>query len=97
MSARGLRIDEAQPGGDPFAFQFEGRPVSALAGETVATALLAAGVRRLRDSPRDGRPRGMTCAIGVCQECVVVVDGRTLPACQLPAREGLRVFEKRRP
>ncbi|MBA2303407.1 MAG: (2Fe-2S)-binding protein [Acidobacteria bacterium] len=63
----------------------------AYAGETVATALRLLGFRRLRSSPRAGQPRGLFCAMGVCQECVVRVDGRTVPACLEPVRDGMSV------
>ena len=63
------------------------RPVAAFAGESLATALLAAGIRTLRNSP-GGAPRGMFCGMGACQECLVEVDGIAQPACQTPVRAG---------
>jgi aerobic-type carbon monoxide dehydrogenase small subunit (CoxS/CutS family) len=48
-------------------------------------------VLRLRDSPRDGTPRGALCFMGVCQECVVRIDGATVQACLVPVRAGLDV------
>jgi predicted molibdopterin-dependent oxidoreductase YjgC len=68
----------------------DGRAVHAFAGESVATALWAAGIRRLRPSP-GGAPRGMFCGMGICQECVVEVDGATVPACQTRVAEGLSI------
>jgi sarcosine oxidase subunit alpha len=78
-----------------FTIFFDGRPIDAFAGETVATALLAASVRQLRSSPRAGTPRGFFCGMGICQECVVVVDGRTVPACLEPVRDGMQIVPKR--
>lgn len=69
----------------------DGTPVSAHPGESVAAALFAAGRRRLRESPRAGAARGMFCLMGACQECVVIVGGRRVPACQTPVSEGLAV------
>ena len=69
----------------------DGRPIQAFAGETLAAALFAAGVRRLRASPRVGAPRGMFCLMGSCQECLVRVDGRRALACQEPVRDGMVV------
>jgi predicted molibdopterin-dependent oxidoreductase YjgC len=89
-SAPGLRIDEASRG-RRVSFLFDGRPVAAYEGETIACALACAGIRTLRASPRAGAPRGMFCLMGSCQECVVFIDGRILPACQEPVREGLDV------
>ena len=59
--------------------------VRAPAGQSVAAALLEAGQSVLRDSPA-GRPRGLYCGIGVCQECRVVVDGVVVRSCVTPVR-----------
>src|SRR5687767_14365566 len=72
-------------------FRFDGQTVSAGEGENIACALFAAGIRTLRGSPRTGTARGMFCLMGSCQECVVWVDGRRVPACQEPVRSGLDV------
>lgn len=69
----------------------DGTPVTAFAGESVAAALWAAGYRWWRTSPRAGEPRGLFCAMGVCQECVLRVDGRVVTACTEPVRDGLQV------
>ena len=86
----GLRI-AAHTRGAPIEFRFDGHAVAACEGESVACALFAAGLRTLRLSPRDAAGRGMFCLMGSCQECVVWVDGRRVPACQEPARAGLDV------
>ena len=97
MRETDLRIEHGVSRGSPVLLYFEGEPVSAFAGESVAVALFAAGVRRLRASPGERAPRGLFCGIGICQECVVVVEGRTVPSCLLAVRDGMRVFEKRYP
>lgn len=68
----------------------DGRAIHAFAGESVATALWAAGIKRLRTSP-GGAPRGIFCGMGVCQECVVEVDGAIVPACQARVADGLSI------
>jgi aerobic-type carbon monoxide dehydrogenase small subunit (CoxS/CutS family) len=83
--------------GDEVEFTFAGRTVRGRAGETVAMALWADGQRDLRRSSRDGEPRGMFCAMGICFECLVRVDGRTLRACLLPVRKGLVIEPGGRP
>ena len=88
--AHGLRISAA-PRGRQVTFLFDGRPVTAYEGESIAGALACAGIRTLRTSPRSGAPRGMFCMMGSCQECVVRIDGRIAPACQEPVREGVDV------
>ena len=50
------------------------RAVLAEAGVTVAAALWNAGVLRLRRSA-GGEPRGVLCAMGICYECRVEIDG----------------------
>jgi thioredoxin reductase/bacterioferritin-associated ferredoxin len=52
---------------------FDGRTINARPGESLAAALTAAGVLELREA-RTG-PRGLFCGMGVCQDCVVTVDG----------------------
>lgn len=69
----------------------DGRAVEAVEGEMLAAALMAAGIWRLRASPRDGAPRGAFCLMGVCQECAIHVDGRLTQACMTPVSAGLEV------
>jgi predicted molibdopterin-dependent oxidoreductase YjgC len=88
---RNLRTDPNLASRVSFHFTFEGQPILAYAGETVATALLAAGIRTLRHGPGDGGPRGLFCVMGLCQECVVSVEGRAEEACRLAATDGLDV------
>jgi aerobic-type carbon monoxide dehydrogenase small subunit (CoxS/CutS family) len=61
------------------------------AGRSVAAALLAVGIRKLRESPRAGGPRGAFCMMGVCQECVVRIDGHLRQACMVPVTPGLAI------
>ncbi len=70
---------------------FEGEPVAALAGEPVAVALFAAGVRTLGRSSKYHRPRGLYCLDGHCASCYMRIDGRpNQRACVTPARDGQR-------
>ena len=76
--------------GDPVTIDFEGTPVPAHAGEPVAAALFAAGVRTLGRSPKYHRPRGLFCLDGHCASCSMRIDGRpNRRACMVPARDGL--------
>ena len=84
-------------GGEEFTFFVDGQPLPACAGETVATALLAAGTRTLRRTAKRDEPRGLYCVMGVCWECAIVVDGRTVRACTTPASPGLTVETRREP
>jgi D-hydroxyproline dehydrogenase subunit gamma len=68
----------------------DGEPLRATCGQSIAAALLAAGRAVLRESP-SGQPRGVYCGIGVCQECRVRADGRTVRACVTPVAAGMQV------
>jgi predicted molibdopterin-dependent oxidoreductase YjgC len=69
----------------------EGRPVTAYLGETVATVLLAEGHLAMRTTV-DGSPRGVFCGMGVCFDCLVVVDDQpNTRACMTFVAEGMRV------
>jgi hypothetical protein len=75
-----------------FAFRFDGEPVPALPGQTVAAALWAVGVRSWRTTRVAGAPRGLFCGIGACFDCLVTIDGEpNQRACLVPARPDLAV------
>jgi predicted molibdopterin-dependent oxidoreductase YjgC len=69
----------------------DGAEVDAFEGETVAAVLLALGEVATRRTV-SGEPRGVFCGMGVCFECLVVVDGvPNTRACMTWARDGLHV------
>lgn len=72
-------------------FTFAGRSVTAREGDSIAMALWACGERDLRRSSKDGAPRGVLCNMGICYDCLVVVDGDTVRACTTIVSDGLRV------
>jgi sarcosine oxidase subunit alpha len=73
-------------------FSFDGRAIDAQAGQSVAAALLAAGVTTLTRSAKYRRPRGIHCAGGYCPNCMLRVDGRPhVRSCMTPVRDGMRV------
>ncbi len=88
---------QATEGRARVAFTFAGRTVEALAGDTIAMALWRDGEPVLRASSRDGAPRGVFCNMGVCYDCLVVVDGVTVRACTTPVCAGMRVERGGRP
>jgi sarcosine oxidase subunit alpha len=70
----------------------DGHPVPARAGESVASALVAAGRPILSRSAKYHRPRGPFCLSGSCGSCLVRVDGEpNRRACRTPCRDGMRV------
>lgn len=74
---------------------FEGSPVPFRPGDSVAAALLAAGVSYLRESPVDESARAPFCMMGVCFECLVEIDGRqNQQSCLTRARPGMVVMRQ---
>ncbi|MBN9443513.1 MAG: (2Fe-2S)-binding protein [Bosea sp. (in: a-proteobacteria)] len=70
---------------------WNGVPIAFEPGETIAAALLRAGIVDL-GRPDDGPGGRVFCGIGACQGCVVTVAGAApVEACLTPARDGLRL------
>lgn len=78
--------------GEPITIIVDGQPLACFAGETVAAAMLAAGVDAFR-SDRRGKPRGLFCNMGSCYECQVtlVASGRRVRACLTQAVDAMEV------
>jgi D-hydroxyproline dehydrogenase subunit gamma len=92
MRSTERRVGEGVVRGAPFVLTVDGEAIEAYSGETVATALLAAGRRTARHTAHRGAPRGVFCAIGVCHDCRMIVDGEAnVRTCLLPARAGMIV------
>lgn len=68
-------IEHSYKPADEVTLQVEGEPVTARIGDTLAAALVSAGITGLRETARGDR-RGLFCGMGVCNECLVSVDGR---------------------
>jgi sarcosine oxidase subunit alpha len=70
----------------------DGKPVAARAGDTVAAALLAAGIPHCRTTPVSETPRAPYCLMGVCFDCLVTIDGvGSRQACLVPVQDGMCV------
>lgn len=88
-----LRASNARLGekSDVVEFGFEGRVLKARRGESLLAALVASGELRLRLT-EDGRYRGPFCGMGVCQECLLEVNGRcSQRACMTSISPGMTV------
>jgi sarcosine oxidase subunit alpha len=72
-------------------FRWRGQPLTGLAGETIAAALFANGIRTFGYHPKDGSPQGIFCANGQCAQCTVIADGLPVKACMTPLRAGMSV------
>ena len=74
------------------AFEFESKPMEAYEGDTLASALYAAGVAIFSRSFKYHRPRGLLCVAGRCPNCLVTVDGvPNVRACTEQAKAGMKV------
>jgi len=84
--------------GNSFNIQVDGRDVLAYEGETVATVLLAEGVRTFAHHAEPHAPSRLFCGMGTCQQCLVTIDD--LPncqACRVLARPNMKVITSDEP
>ncbi|MHA7776091.1 (2Fe-2S)-binding protein [Roseibium sp. M-1] len=91
------RINAAPAGnGQEISFLWNGRELTGRSGDTVAAALIGAGVRSSRIHPVTDEPRAPFCMMGTCFECLVEVDGiPNRQACQVRLTEGMRICTQR--
>ncbi len=74
----------------------DGKSIEARAGDSVAAALLAAGVDVCRTTPVSAAPRAPYCMMGVCFDCLVTVDGvGNRQGCLVRVVEGMAVATQR--
>lgn len=86
------RVHKGIKRGRPFEIEVDGEKLVAYEGETVAAVLVASGRRTFRWTEKKKQPRGMYCGIGLCHECMVVINGvPNTKACQTLATPGCRV------
>jgi D-hydroxyproline dehydrogenase subunit gamma len=71
--------------------ELDGRHVDAHLGETAAAVIFAEGAAATRRTKR-GASRGVFCGMGVCFDCLVVIDGvPNTRACMTWVRDGMRI------
>jgi sarcosine oxidase subunit alpha len=96
------RVEKGVTRGKPFEIDVDGEKIIAYEGETISAALIAAGRRTFRHTTKKNHPRGMFCGIGLCHECLMVINGvpntracQTLatPGCRVESQEGLGRLE----
>ncbi len=87
----GLLKRVAETGRTPVRFVLNGQALTALAGDTVLTAVLTHSAQ-LRNSEFSGEARAGFCLMGACQDCWVSTEsGRRLRACGTLIEEGMRL------
>ena len=73
-------------------FYFNDQEVSGYIGQSVGAALLAQSDRILRKTRFNEKGRGVFCGIGVCFDCLVVIDGiSNQRACITEIKAGMKV------
>lgn len=81
---------------DIVSLSVDGIPIDARAGDSVAAALLAAGIVSCRTTPISGVPRAPYCMMGVCFDCLVTIDGvGNRQACLVRVHDSMRVETQR--
>ena len=77
---------------DSVTIWFCDRAIEAAVDDSVAAALLAAGIACFGRRPVSAAPRAPFCMIGNCFDCLVEIDGETnLQACLVTVRDGMRI------
>jgi sarcosine oxidase, subunit alpha len=90
-SQPGERIDR----GRPIQFTYAGNELTGFAGDTVGSALYAAGRRIFSRSFKYHRPRGLLCCSGRCPNCMMTVDAvPNVRVCVEPLRPDLDVRDQ---
>ena len=73
------------------AFVLDGKPCTALQGDTVLTAVLTRAAQ-LRRNEFSGTPRAGFCLMGACQDCwVQTAEGARLRACSTFVEAGMHI------
>jgi sarcosine oxidase subunit alpha len=73
-------------------FYFQKKKIVGEEGDSIASALHAAGVRTLTTSLKYDSPRGFFCGIGKCSSCLMRVNGiPNVRTCIAPLQEGIHV------
>jgi hypothetical protein len=81
-----------EPGVPGVTVLIDGEPVWAEVGESVAAVLLRQSAPASRSTAVHGTARAPFCMMGVCFDCLAIVDGAaSTQACLVSVREGMRV------
>lgn len=68
------------------------KPVEALESDTIASALLESDIKLCRYTRKNHEPRGVFCAIGRCNDCLMIVDGiPNIRTCVTYVRDGMQI------
>lgn len=69
----------------------DGHGVAAEPGEPLAAVLLRLDCPIARKTPISAKPRAPYCMMGICFECMMVIDGVLSRACVTAVQQGMQV------
>jgi len=93
---KGTRLERGLQRGERVEITVDGKTVLAYRGETIATALMAAGHWVCRTAGEAANPMGVYCNIGICHSCVMTVNGvRNVRVCVTPVSQSCVVETQR--
>ena len=71
---------------------FGDEEIIAYEGDTIASALWAAGIKEFRRTLKYREPRGVFCNRGRCTDCIMHVDGKpNVRTCITKVRDGMKI------
>ncbi|KAF1060992.1 (2Fe-2S)-binding protein [Variovorax sp.] len=95
MATHALLHRVAETGRATVPFMLDGAPASALAGDTVLTAVLTQAAQLRRNEFSDA-PRAGFCMMGACQDCwIATAEGERLRACSTFIAPGMALVTGR--
>jgi predicted molibdopterin-dependent oxidoreductase YjgC len=81
-----------EPGKSTLTIYIDAKPVEAESGETIAAVLLRQKSLASRTTPVRETPRAPFCMMGVCFDCLAIVDGvASTQSCLVVVQPGMRV------
>ncbi len=80
------------PQAESIEFYWQDQKLTAHAGETIAAALFANGIRVFGHHHKDQSPQGIFCANGQCAQCMVLANGQPVKSCMEKIKADARVF-----
>jgi len=87
------RPDARPPGVEVFV---DGTPVLVPAGASAAAAVLLSALPAIRTTAVTGAPRLPYCMMGVCFDCLAVIDGvANRQSCMVPVAPGMHIDPQR--
>ena len=73
-------------------FTFNGQEIEFEGGQSIAAALINGDKRELRSTRFGKEPRSIFCGIGICFDCIVVINGvGNQRSCLIEAHDGMKV------